>query len=137
MQDKNNQDANCCGSAKRDLFHIHREFKLAACCNEKAQTFFITQPTFLAPNLTIFLTVMNSSTTCNVIIKVKSGCEETNLVIEPGSTGNFYVKGVTELLYSCESADKDCKDKDCKEQKCEEQKCRITVLMDAQVSRNY
>ncbi|HFJ9287444.1 TPA: hypothetical protein ACGW44_005485 [Bacillus toyonensis] len=121
-------EITCCQKPKRTLFEIHREFKLASSdTNETYKEFFVTKPSFLASNLTMFLTVMNSSTTSTISIVVKSGCSEIKLKIELGSTGNFYVKQVTKLLYRFEDIEKPCTN----------QEERATVIIDSQISRNY
>ncbi|MDZ5475075.1 hypothetical protein [Bacillus thuringiensis] len=114
--------------AKRELIQISRSFSLSAKCNGEEETFFVTSPSFIAPNITTFMTVMNSSTTCNLIIKVKSGCEDIILTIRPGSTGNFYIKQVSEMVYSCCPIEKGC-DSDTE--------CRATVLLEAQYAISY
>ncbi|MGI8363326.1 hypothetical protein [Bacillus cereus] len=114
--------------SKRELIQISRSFSLTAKCNGEEETFFVTNPSFIAPNMTMFMTVMNTSTTCNLIIKVNAGCGDTTLIIKPGSTGNFYVREIDEILYSCTPLQKECDP---------EQECRATVILDAQYAISF
>ncbi|MDZ3952416.1 hypothetical protein U0X36_05595 [Bacillus thuringiensis] len=68
----------------------------------------VTQPLYISNNLTMFMTVMNTSTTSHLTIQIKSGCETIVSVINPGSTSNFVVKEVDEIFYSCLPVQEKC-----------------------------
>ncbi|MDZ3952421.1 hypothetical protein U0X36_05620 [Bacillus thuringiensis] len=114
--------------SKRELKHISRSFSLTNKCNGKEKIFFVTRPLYIATNVTIFMTVMNTSTTSNLTIQIKSGCETIVSVIHPGSTGNFVVREVEEILYSCLPEQENCD---------QEQECRATVILDTFFSLSY
>ncbi|MGG2938285.1 hypothetical protein ABEO66_29990 [Bacillus pacificus] len=129
---KNNFDLDefCCPDApKREFYKFTRRFKITGKCDGEDRVFFRTHPAVLAPNIGGIITVINSSLTCDFLIKVVSGCDIIEMLVPVGSTGNFYVGQINEMLFSCvNSGNEPCSS---------QSDCRAMVLIDGAFIWNH